>query len=144
MPFPAHLQSKLEKSTITLKRFFLKKSKKVSKNAEFHADFKSVEKFVKKCKQKKLWAKQVWRTWVKVKIVHFYVTFLLINFFWYIFSKLFQRIRNQREILRFLTPFSIKKKKKKSGHINPFFEFLTANAQETAQKNGKSIFMNLS
>jgi hypothetical protein len=23
------------------------------------------------------------------------------NFFWYIFSKLFQRIRNQREILRF-------------------------------------------
>jgi hypothetical protein len=29
------------------------------------------------------------------------------NFFWYIFSKLFQRIRNQREILRFLTPFSI-------------------------------------
>jgi hypothetical protein len=29
------------------------------------------------------------------------------NFFWYIFSKLFQRIRNQREILRFLTPFPI-------------------------------------
>jgi hypothetical protein len=30
-------------------------------------------------------------------------------FFWYNFSKLFQRIRNQREILRFLTPFSLKK-----------------------------------
>ncbi len=29
------------------------------------------------------------------------------NFFWCIFSKLFQRIRNQREILRFLTPFLI-------------------------------------
>ncbi len=29
------------------------------------------------------------------------------NFFLYIFSKLFQRIRNQREIPRFLTLFSI-------------------------------------
>jgi hypothetical protein len=29
------------------------------------------------------------------------------KFFWYIFSKLFQRIRNQCEILRFLTPFPI-------------------------------------
>jgi hypothetical protein len=30
-----------------------KKSKKISKNAEFHADFESVEKVVKKCTQKK-------------------------------------------------------------------------------------------
>jgi hypothetical protein len=29
------------------------------------------------------------------------------NFFWCIFSQLFQRIRNQREILRFLTPILI-------------------------------------
>jgi hypothetical protein len=36
------------------KNFFLKKSKKVSKNAEFHADFESVEKVVKKCTKKKL------------------------------------------------------------------------------------------
>ena len=42
-----------------------------------------------------------------MKKVHISVTFLLITFFWYIFSKLFQRIRNQREILRFLTPFPI-------------------------------------
>jgi hypothetical protein len=34
------------------------------------------------------------------------------NFFWVNFSKPFQRIRNQREILRFLTPFSIFSKKK--------------------------------
>jgi hypothetical protein len=34
------------------------------------------------------------------------------NFFLYIFSKLCQRIRNQREILRLLTPFSIFSKKK--------------------------------
>jgi hypothetical protein len=39
---------------------------------------------------------------IKVKIVHISITFLLITFFGCIFSKLFQRIRNQREILRFL------------------------------------------
>jgi hypothetical protein len=33
------------------------------------------------------------------------------NFFLVHFSKLFQRIRNQREILRFLTPFLIFTKK---------------------------------
>jgi hypothetical protein len=33
---------------MTKKNFFLKKSGKVSKNAEFHADFKSVEKVGKK------------------------------------------------------------------------------------------------
>jgi hypothetical protein len=44
--------------------------------------------------------------------VHFSVTKLLVTFFWYIFSKLFQQIQNQREILRFLTPFSILFKKK--------------------------------
>jgi hypothetical protein len=32
--------------------FLFKKFKKVSKNAEFHADFESVEKVVKKCTQK--------------------------------------------------------------------------------------------
>jgi hypothetical protein len=34
--------------------FFWKKSKKVSKNAEFHADFESVEKVVNQCTKKKL------------------------------------------------------------------------------------------
>jgi hypothetical protein len=37
---------------------------------------------------------------------------LLITFFWCIFSQLFHWIPNQREILRFLTPFSIFSKKK--------------------------------
>ena len=36
------------------------------------------------------------------------------NFFLCIFSQLFQRIRNQCEILRFLTPFSIFSKKSKN------------------------------
>jgi hypothetical protein len=84
---------------MTLKNFFLQKIEKGVKKVEFHAEFESVEKVVKKCTKKKLEAKQVWRTWVKVKKVHFSVTFLLITFLWYIFS----------------------------------------NAQETAQKNGKSF-----
>ncbi len=56
MPFFAHLASKFEKSTnMTYKKNFLdKKSKKVSKNAKFHADFESVEKVVKKYTKKTL------------------------------------------------------------------------------------------
>jgi hypothetical protein len=46
------LQS-LKKVLIWPKTFFLK-SKKVSKNAKFHADFESGEKVVKKCTKKKL------------------------------------------------------------------------------------------
>jgi hypothetical protein len=45
------------------------------------------------------------------------------NFLVHFFFKLFQRIRNQREILRFLTPFSILSKKIFFlGHISTFFE----------------------
>jgi hypothetical protein len=37
---------------MTFKNFFGKKSKMVSKNAEFHADFKSVETVLNKCTKK--------------------------------------------------------------------------------------------
>ncbi len=68
------------------KKKFLKNSKKVSKDAKFHADSKSVEKVGKQCTQKKLQAKQIWRTWAKVKKVHISVTFLLITFLVHFFS----------------------------------------------------------
>ncbi len=74
------------------------------KNSEFDADFESINKVVTKCTKKKLEPKKVWRTWVKVKKVHISVRFLLITFFWCIYSKLFQWIQNQHEILRFLIP----------------------------------------
>ena len=90
--------------------FFLQKTKKVSKNAEFHADFESVKKVVKKCK-KRVKSKTSLTNMSKSEKVHFSVTFLLITYFWKNFSTLFQRIRNQRKILRFLTPFSIFSKK---------------------------------
>jgi hypothetical protein len=45
------------------------------------------------------------------------------NFFLYIFYKLFQRIRNQHEILRFLTPFLIFSTTNFfKGHISTFFK----------------------
>jgi hypothetical protein len=47
----------VQKVLIRAKKFLLKNSLKVSKNAEFHADFKSVEKVLKKCTQKKLLGK---------------------------------------------------------------------------------------
>jgi hypothetical protein len=39
---------------MTYKKIFWKKSKKVSKNAEFHADFESIEKVVNKYTKQKL------------------------------------------------------------------------------------------
>jgi hypothetical protein len=57
-PFPAHLQSKSKKSANkSYKNFFSKNSIWVSKNAEFHADFESVEKGLKEFTKKKLLAK---------------------------------------------------------------------------------------
>jgi hypothetical protein len=79
---------------MTQKHFFEKKSEKISKNAEFHADFESVEGVVKNAPKKSYKQKKVWRTWVKREKGLFSVTFLLITFLWCIFSKLFQRIRN--------------------------------------------------
>ncbi len=49
-----HIGSQSSKKVLIwpLKNFFGKKLKKVSKNAEFHADFESVEKVLKKCTEK--------------------------------------------------------------------------------------------
>jgi hypothetical protein len=49
----AHMHSKLRKNANkSKKKFFFKNSGWVSNNAGFHADFKSVEKFLKKCTKK--------------------------------------------------------------------------------------------
>ncbi len=68
------------------KVLILKKSKKVPKNAEFHADFESVEKVLKKCTKKKLLAK-TWRinalffTFTHVRQTCFAYNFFLVHFF---------------------------------------------------------------
>jgi hypothetical protein len=53
-PFLPHLHSKFVKSTNMIKFFFFKKAIWVVKNAEFDADFESIEKVSKKLMRKKL------------------------------------------------------------------------------------------
>jgi hypothetical protein len=48
------ISSKSSKKVHDLKNFFWENIEKGVKNAEFHADFESVEKVVKKCTKKKL------------------------------------------------------------------------------------------
>ncbi len=68
---------------------------------------------------------------------------LIITFFWCIFSKLFQRIRNQREMLRFLAPFlNFFPKKNFLGHISTSnFE---AKRAKNGSKNQKTYLVNVS
>jgi hypothetical protein len=51
--------SKFEKCANAPLKFFWQKLKHVFKNAEIHADFKSVEKVLKKCTQKSYKEKQI-------------------------------------------------------------------------------------
>ncbi len=111
----AWLQS-FKKVQIWLKTIFFNKSKKVSKNAEFHADFKSVEKVLKNA-PKKVLSKTSLTTWVKVDI--FAKKFYFVNFF---------------------TTFSTDLKSGwKIGHISTFSNFEDKRAKK-AQKDGKPFF----
>ncbi len=83
------LQS-LQKVQIWPKKIFLcKKSENTSKNSEFHADFESIEKVVKKCAKKKVLAKKFWRTWVKNEKRAFFPHIFANNFFMVHFFKTF-------------------------------------------------------
>jgi hypothetical protein len=82
----------------------------VSKNAEFHADFESLKKLLKNA-LKKVISKTSLTNISKSEESAFFRHVFAKNFLGGIFSKLFQEIRNQREILRFLTPFLIFSKK---------------------------------
>jgi hypothetical protein len=66
--------------------------------------------------------------------------FDFLSHFLRVWLQLFQRIRNQREILRFLTPFLIFSKIFFLRSYLYFFRTLTANAQETAQKT-ENLFL---
>ena len=94
----------------TPKKLFLKKSKKVYKNAEFHADFRNVEKFVQKCTKKKLETKMCQKFPIFQLLLKIQKLYLLITFNRDIFLKLFQHIWIQREIQRFFIPILILKK----------------------------------
>jgi hypothetical protein len=108
----------LQQVLIRAKKILLKNSKWLSKNAEFHADFESVEKVLKNA-PKKFICKNVTEICPFSLLLMFIKLVLLITSFWCIYSQLFQRIQNQREILRFLISFLIFFK-------NKFFEVILA------------------
>jgi len=108
----------------------------VSKNAEFHADFESVEKMY----QKKVISKNVTEKCTFFTFTYVRQTCFAYNFFWCIFSQLFQRIRNQREILRFLTPFSIFSKKNFFSPISVLFSNFEAKRAKKRLKKLKNVF----
>ncbi len=93
--------------------------------------------------QKKVISKNVTEKCPFFTFTHVRQTCFALTFFLCIFSQLFQRIRNQREILRFLTPFSILKKKIFKGHISTFFNF-EAKRAKNGSKNQKTYFVNVS
>jgi hypothetical protein len=66
------------------------------------------------------------------------------NFFGCIFTQLFKRIRNQRKILRFLTPFLIFKKKKILKAILVLFSNFEAKRAKNGSKNQKTYLVNVS
>ncbi len=71
---------------------------------------------------------------------------LLITFFWCIFSQLFQRIRNQREILRFFDTFSdFFKKYFFLGHLSTvLFSNFDCKCAGNGSKNQKTYLLNVS
>ncbi len=130
------LQS-LKKVLIWPKKFFFQKIKKGVKKRRISRWFRIRWKSCEKMHQ------QVWRTWVKVNKVHFSVTLLLIIFF----GTFFQNFSNGFEIsVKFCVFWHLFWFCHKIFFMSYlyFFRTLTANAQETAQKNGKSFFMNVS
>ena len=102
----------------------------------FWIRWKSFEKIYKK----KLLAKTWWKNALFSLLLMFVKLVLLITFFWCIFQQLFQRIRNQREILRFLTPFSIFSKQNFFYVILVLFSNFDCKCAGNGSKKRKIIF----
>ncbi len=97
-------------------------------------------KSFEKMHHKKLLAK-MWRKKSLFSLfTHVRQTFFAYNFFLCIFLQLFQRIRNHREILRFLISFLIFCKKKFFGVILALFANFEAERAKNGSKNLKKVF----
>ncbi len=76
--FCEHLQSKITKSVNkSKKRIYYENSIWVSKNAEFQADFESVEKVLKKSNKKK-WFAKIWRIYALFLLLLLFVKLVLL------------------------------------------------------------------
>jgi hypothetical protein len=103
---------------------------------EFDADFESDEKVAKKCTRRKLQGWELLYTVLKVEKVHNLYTFMKTTFFVETFVHFFQRIWNQHQILRFLTPISKRCEKN-------IFGVLLALFAQNRSKNLKILFKNV-
>ncbi len=117
----------------------MKKSKKVSKNANFHADFESVEKVLKKCTKKKLLAK-TWRKNALFSLLLMFVKLvLLIIFFYVFFHYFFNGFEISVKFCFFRHLFGFFSKKFFLGHISTFFK-LWSQTRKKRLKKSKNVF----
>ncbi len=116
----------------------LKNSIWVSKNAEFHADFKSVERFFEKMNPKKSYQqKRDGNMHFFSLLLMFIKLVLLVTFFWFIF---YNFSTDQREILRFLISFLVFLQKKILGVILGLFANFEAKCAKNGSKKSKNVF----
>ncbi len=114
---------------MTLKKKIWKNLKRCQKTQNFTLISNPLKKFWKNL-QKKVISKNETEKCTFFTFTHVRQTCFAYNFFWRIFSQRFQRIQNQREILRFFYTFFDKKKKNFMSYLY-FFQTLKPNAQET-------------
>ncbi len=109
--------------------FFLKK---VSKYAEFHTDFKSVEKVLKEFTKKVL--TKMWRRYALFPLLLMFVKLVLLicNYFWYIFLNFFNGLEISMKSCVFCTFFDLKKNVGHNSTLKP-------NTQKTAPKIRKVL-----
>jgi len=124
------MHSKLRKNANkSKKKFFFKNSGWVSKNAGFHADFKFVEKVLKKC-TKKVISKDVTDIFTFSSFTYVRQTCFAYNFFVH-FLKTFSTALKSAWHSTFLRPFLIKKK----GYVCTFFKLWSQTRLKRRQKS---------
>ncbi len=134
----AHLQSKCTKSANKSKKIYKKiqygyQKRKIS--CWFRIRWKSFEK----THPKTVFSKNVTEICPFSLLLMFVKLVLLVTSFWYIFLQLFQRIRNQREILRFWYFFVFFAKKFFLVHISTFCK-LWSQMRKKRLKKSKNVF----
>ncbi len=123
-----------KKCQYVLNNIFAGKNKKVLKSPEYHADFKSEEKFFKNATQKVL-SKTTLTNMIKSEKSAYSITFLFISLFIWNLFPFFQQSQIQHTILHFLISTL-----NASNTYVLCFATLMANAHKKIKKNQRNIF----
>ncbi len=117
--------------------FFSKFEYGYQNNAEFYADFETVEKNVKNLITKKLQPKKVWKfRGSPLLLLLTCKSVWQITFYGWIFSRLFPQIWNQRKILRILNTHMPQKTIKIFGVIEYIYEYILELVECKFARNG--------